>query len=385
MTTIYLSSTYQDLKEYRAAVFDALRQSGYKVIAMEEYVARDDRPLKVCLDDVERADIYVGLIAFHYGYIPPLDHGNPDGHSITELELCRAEASPNTRCLVFLLDEKAPWPSKFNDAWTGEGDKGERIRRLRNDLSREKLGRFFSGTYELASKVQAAVIQSEATPTDQLTEQTAGITWNVAEKGSPYPGLMHFTRRFSPVFFGREVEAYELLDRLTMHEGRFLILSGDSGSGKSSLVEAGVLSRLEKRNRIGNRSLRSVRIVPSGGADPFDALLRALRPFTQSAGIDDYRLGRDLASGRRESVEVPREIFTSGLDADELLLFLDQMEELFTAPERQQALVSRFLSGLYTAVQNLPLQVVASIRSDFLPGDREYDVGFRVVRASSIR
>ncbi len=298
-----------------------------------------------------------------------MEHDNPEGHSITELELRRAEALPNTRCLLFLLDEEAPWPSKFNDAWTGEGDKGERIRLLRKDLSCEKLGSFYTGTYELASKVQAAVSQSlalKATPVDQLMEKTAGITWNVAEKGSPYPGLMHFTRRFAPVFFGREVEARELLDRLTMPEGRFLIVSGDSGSGKSSLVEAGVLFRLEKRNPTGNRSLRSVRMVPSAGEDPFDALLRALHPFTQRAGLDDYRLGRDLAAGRTESDDVLRKIFTRGLDADELLLFLDQMEELFTVPDLQQDLVSRFLSGLYNAVQKLPLQVVATIRSDLL-------------------
>ncbi|MCP3868422.1 MAG: DUF4062 domain-containing protein [Gammaproteobacteria bacterium] len=86
MTTIYLSSTFEDLKEQRSAVFEALRKSGYQVIAMEDYVARDDRPLKACLDDVGRADIYVGMFAFRYGYIPPEEHGNPCGRSITELE-----------------------------------------------------------------------------------------------------------------------------------------------------------------------------------------------------------------------------------------------------------------------------------------------------------
>lgn len=92
MTTIYLSSTYEDLKEYRKAVFDALRQSGYQVIAMEDYVARDDRPLQTCLEDVGKAQIYVGLFAFRYGYIPPVEHDNPDGLSITELEFRHADS-----------------------------------------------------------------------------------------------------------------------------------------------------------------------------------------------------------------------------------------------------------------------------------------------------
>ena len=57
MATIYLSSTYEDLKEYRRVVFDALRKSGYQVIAMEDYVATDQRPVDKCLKDVEQADI----------------------------------------------------------------------------------------------------------------------------------------------------------------------------------------------------------------------------------------------------------------------------------------------------------------------------------------
>ncbi len=91
MTTIYLSSSYEDLKDYRRVVFEALRRSGYNVIAMEEYVARDDRPVYACLQDVDHADIYVGLFAFRYGYIPPAAHGNPNGLSITELEFRRAD------------------------------------------------------------------------------------------------------------------------------------------------------------------------------------------------------------------------------------------------------------------------------------------------------
>ena len=74
MTTIYLSSTYKDLVEYRRIVFEALRKSGWEVIAMEDYVATDSRPLEKCLSDIsERADIYVGIIGFRYGYVLRLE------------------------------------------------------------------------------------------------------------------------------------------------------------------------------------------------------------------------------------------------------------------------------------------------------------------------
>jgi hypothetical protein len=100
MTTIYLSSAYEDLKAHRRIVFEALRQAGYQVIAMEDYVATDKRPVETCLADVVCSDIYVGLFAFRYGYIPPPEHHNPDGLSITELEFRHAERLEKP-CLTF--------------------------------------------------------------------------------------------------------------------------------------------------------------------------------------------------------------------------------------------------------------------------------------------
>ena len=41
-------------------------------------------------------------------------------------------------------------------------------------------------------------------PTWQQTETALAITWDINKDGSPYPGLMHFTRKYAPVFFGRE-------------------------------------------------------------------------------------------------------------------------------------------------------------------------------------
>jgi Domain of unknown function (DUF4062) len=123
MATIYLSSTYEDLKEYRRVVFDALRKSGYQVIAMEDYVATDQRPVDKCLKDVEKADIYVGLFAFRYGYVPPVHHENPKGLSITELEFRHAEDF-KIPALAFIAKEDAGIPMNFVDAYTGEGGKG---------------------------------------------------------------------------------------------------------------------------------------------------------------------------------------------------------------------------------------------------------------------
>ena len=73
---IYISSTYNDLRECREQVYRTLRQLGHDVIAMEDYVATDQRPLDKCLQDVASCDLYVGIFAWRYGYIPAKD--NPE-------------------------------------------------------------------------------------------------------------------------------------------------------------------------------------------------------------------------------------------------------------------------------------------------------------------
>ncbi len=229
---------------------------------------------------------------------------------------------------------------------------------------------FFSTPHELASLVQAAVSQHlqsgrEESPASETRSEP--ITWHVAKDDSPYPGLMHFTRQFARVFFGREGEARELLDRMTLPDGRFLIVSGDSGTGKSSLVDAGVLPRLEESGLPGYPTLTTVRLVPGEGENPFDALLRVLSPYAQRAGLNSYLLGTEELVAHPENLPATlATIVARGMDTKALVLFVDQMEELFTVKEEEKALAAAFLSGLYQAIQTSALWVIATIRTDLL-------------------
>ena len=169
MARIYLSATYGDLKEHREQVYRALRQLGHDAVAMEDYVAADQRPLDRCLADVAACDVYVGVFAHRYGYVP--EQGNPQGRSITELEYRHAQAKGKP-CLVFFLDPAAPWPSTWSDAFTGDGDGGRRIRALREELGRDLLASFFATANELAQKVSVAVTNQL---NDRLVEGPAGV------------------------------------------------------------------------------------------------------------------------------------------------------------------------------------------------------------------
>jgi hypothetical protein len=156
MAKIYISSTYRDLEAYRRVVSDILRQAGHTVIGMEDYPAIDERPLDKCRKDVADCDIYVGIFAWYYGYIPP--HDNPEGKSITELEYRHASVLGKQR-LIFLLRGDAPWPPPMME----RGEKYASIEALRTELGREHTVKFFENKDDLAAKVTASIAYALST------------------------------------------------------------------------------------------------------------------------------------------------------------------------------------------------------------------------------
>jgi len=151
---IYLSSTFEDLKDYRRRVYDQLRTLRHDVIAMEDYVAADERPLDKCLRDVRDSDVYIGLFAWRYGYVPRA--GNPQRRSVTELEYLEAKKHKKP-CLIFLTDNRAPWPPDQMDSTTGDNDSGKKIAALRKALREKGLVSTFETPEALAIKVVTAL------------------------------------------------------------------------------------------------------------------------------------------------------------------------------------------------------------------------------------
>lgn len=155
MARIYLSSTYSDLKEYREQVYRALRSLKHDVIAMEDYSATGQHPpLDQCLADVSECDLYVGIFAWRYGYIP--GKGNPEQKSITELEYRKAREN-NKPCFIFLLNEHTKWSPDWMDVKTGEGERGQLISAFRQEFSETKLVKFFDTPEDLANSVNTAI------------------------------------------------------------------------------------------------------------------------------------------------------------------------------------------------------------------------------------
>jgi hypothetical protein len=239
VTNIYISSTYEDLKEYREAVYSALRKydPSITVIAMEDYVATDKRPLQKCLEDVASCDIYIGIFAWRYGFMPKDEKDNPNKLSIIELEYRKAKEK-EIPCLVFLLDEETQWSPRFMDGTVQSGTKGENIHRLRNELKNEYIASFFKNPDNLANLVGSAVnnklqelreTSTKEVSTTTGTKTSALSSLSLLQKPLTFKGEKSF-------FVGREEYINKIIrEKIQVPSSRVCIV-GPGGSGKSQLA-----------------------------------------------------------------------------------------------------------------------------------------------------
>ena len=200
------------------------------------------------------------------------------------------------------------------------------------------------------------------------------------ESSNPFPGLRPFGSEEDYLFFGRETIVDELLTRL--RETRFLAVLGSSGSGKSSLVRAGLIPSLYSGYMSGAGSSWRIAVMRPG-TDPIGNLALALnQPDVLESPIGDRQASSVLTEVtlRRSDLgliecarlaRIPPE--------DNLLIVVDQFEELFrfkrsgnSADARDEAVafVKRLLSA--SEQQDLPIFVILTMRSDFVGECNEY-------------
>jgi WD40 repeat protein/DNA-binding SARP family transcriptional activator len=177
------------------------------------------------------------------------------------------------------------------------------------------------------------------------------------EAGNPYKGLRAFEEADAADFFGRETLTEHLVERL--RETRFLAVVGPSGSGKSSVVRAGLVPALRRGALPGSESWRIVEMFP--GAYPLEELeATLLRVGDQPpAGLIEQ-----LEDGERGLLRALKRILPA--DDSELVLVIDQLEEVFTLVEGEERR-THFLTILERAVADprSRLRVVTTLRADF--------------------
>ena len=143
----FLSSTCVDLVDHRDAAAEAIERLGQQVGRMEVFGARPDEPSEACLAEIEECDLFVGIYAHRYGYVP-------DGTdvSITEAEFDHANAKSKP-LFCFLVDEDHPWPPKMIEDEPGRS----KLRGFKARIGSEFVSDTFTTSEDLAYKMAAAL------------------------------------------------------------------------------------------------------------------------------------------------------------------------------------------------------------------------------------
>jgi DNA-binding SARP family transcriptional activator len=196
----------------------------------------------------------------------------------------------------------------------------------------------------------------------QILRQDARLSGTASERRrNPYKGLRAFAEDDRADFYGREALVGRLVERVAevARNGRLMAMVGPSGSGKSSVVRAGLVPALRAGSIPGSEHWKIELMCP--GADPYRELASAL---DHVAGRPDPGRRRRLERNDGLAGEVAAVL---GADAGLLLLVVDQFEELFAlvADEGRRA---RFLNSLAAALSGADarLILVATLRADAL-------------------
>ncbi len=205
---VFLSSTSSDLESYRMEVRDAVLRMGHHPVCMDDFVADSRSPLTKCVEAVRGCDVYVGIFAWRYGFVP-------EGQqlSMTEMEYLAANEA-GLPVLAFLRDGTDDWPKEYVD----EGTAAERIRALRDTLARERVVSYFKDAADLVKTVFPA-----------LSREIQTLTPRCRVVGCPVGN--------APPWFTDRVDAVrKVQSSLNDSSTRLTCILGRPGIGKSSLL-----------------------------------------------------------------------------------------------------------------------------------------------------
>ncbi|MBP6016352.1 MAG: ATP-binding protein [Candidatus Promineofilum sp.] len=227
-------------------------------------------------------------------------------------------------------------------------------------------------SYHLSGDFRGAIVNIESTFVNSSAVQD--IEGLPPEPGNPpYKGLQYFDEADAEHFLGREALTARLSERL--RETRFLAVIGASGSGKSSLVRAGLVPALRRGQPLADGAL------PPAGSDqwlirvltptthPLDALAVSLLPDAEPAAVTALR--DRLAAEPGALAAVAPDLL--GTAHPQLFLVVDQFEELFSLTRHEEERQA-FIDNLVSAVTgDAPVRGVIVLRADFYDRCAQYE------------
>lgn len=163
MVKIFVSSTSKDLADHRKTVIDILREANHQPIAMETFGSKPGNAQLISLNEVAKADLFIGIYARRYGFRPASDQ-----KSVTEQEYDKAKAL-NLDCLIFISADDYAYPLIDAHAETdprGKADLANFIKRLEF----ENVRALFTSPEDLGHKVLLALANWLSDQNDRLQQ-----------------------------------------------------------------------------------------------------------------------------------------------------------------------------------------------------------------------
>lgn len=338
-----------------------------------------------------QCDIVAVILYSRMGTPLPAEHRKPDGTpyvSGTEYEFCDAmDAAKRTGKPTVLVYRRTEEPR------IGLGDHGldEKHRQYKaveaffaqftnTDGSLRQSYTPYGSPSEFADRLERELRELIQVRLDALPKDTPGYgklgassdvrpsdaTTKPIWQGNPYRGLKVFEEEHAPIFFGRGRETDELLKRFADPTTRIVAVIGASGSGKSSLVGAGLIPRLRVGAFAGSADWLAVRFSPAErGSDPLFSLARALPLKQRTASESREAIAKTLFEDPTELNRLADQLLQGKPPHAKLLLFADQFEELFTA--RVETRYRAPFIKLIAVIGQEPsrLRLVLTLRADY--------------------
>jgi hypothetical protein len=256
------------------------------------------------------------------------------------------------------------------------GDEPHQTGDLKSAPSSSQANESSGDRYELSGDFRGAVINIKSTIVSAA--EAKEIENQPPEPGDPpYLGLQYFDENDASRFFGREQLTAQIANRL--HNTHFLAIIGASGSGKSSVVRAGVIPTLQRGEPMADGSL-----PPTAGnrwdfrvftptVHPLEALGAALQRDAETVA-SIASLQQELAQESRTLGLAARRLLAQG-GSQNLLLVVDQFEEAFTLchnPDERRAFFDNLLAAT-DPDDSQPVTVILVLRADFYAQLAQHD------------
>lgn len=232
-----ISATARDLKDQRLAAQDACIANDVFPVWMKHLPAQDADGFKVSMEMVDKADIYIGIYAWRYGWVPDFD--NPRQVSITELEFDRAverKASGQLKeLLIFIMDESVD----VSPANIEMADKAQKkLKAFKERASTKRVVGFFKSTEDLQRQISEALAAFNLRTTVE-PDSKSFVVHKVTISTIPVPPAFYAKPDYigRHTFVGRIAQLQTLTDWAKPTDPTSILLfEAIGGNGKSMLT-----------------------------------------------------------------------------------------------------------------------------------------------------